>query len=333
MHRHRLTLLCILSVVIATGLVVALSRRAGTPARPTAVALGSFTAPPPPAEPAKQLRPELAEALGYGPVSPWNRRTDLIRKLPSNLTAFETDALLTALMERCPPSVSTSVHATYIHEIAVILQPRAEVRRRFADALAALALDTGRDATTRDYAIQHLRQAWTRAADDPALRASIVHSFRECTRLDSAVATSALLSLHVLGSTAENRSVGIGLGVASRGGTAGGTRNLESSFQLPDSDLVPLLKPIFTAKTSTSNIAARLTAIRIASDRRLAAFREPLLTALNDRSEHALVRMAAANAIGRIADPSDLQTLAKLEPSDDLVANAIRLVLRADASR
>lgn len=332
----RRRLLIVLATLSALGLAAAILvgvRRHAAPRAPV-TALGAFTVPPPPAEPGKQLRPELIEALGFGAASPWERRTDLIRALPADLTAMETDALLAALMEPCPPNVSRAVHATFIHEIARILQPRPDIRARFASALAALARDTGRDASTRDYAIQHLRQAWSRAADDPALRASITTTFRELTLLDPAIATSALLSLHLLGSAAEQGAAGSGRRVpGSVAATPAPAHDLARSFQLPDSDLAPLLEPIFAAKTSTQNMPARLTAVRIAGERRMTAFRQPLLTALSDRTEHTLVRMAAANALWKIGDPEDLETLASLDPGDARVTAAIRQALRPRTPR
>lgn len=271
-----------------------------------------------------KLRPVLAEALGYGSASPWQRRIDLIRRLPGNLPADETDALLTALMTNRPPDVAVPTYASYVHEIASILQSHAEIRARFANVLAALARDTSRDATIRDYAIQHLRLTWTRAADQPALQTSIANAFREFTHLDTGISTSVLLSLHMLGASAP---------APRDNGQLNGASSARPAFNVPDADLATLLPPIFASKSSQQNMPARLTAIRIIGQRRLKSFRQPLLIAVGESNEHARIRMAAVYALGEIGDPADLKTFAKLEPSDDLVANAIRLVLRADASR
>jgi len=329
MMRRRLILA--LTAFAALGLAVValmLSRHPAAPAvaRAPESALGAFIVPAVPAGREKALRPEIIEALGLGAVSsPWNRRLDLIRKQSADLTAVEAEALLAALMEQCPPTVSAAIHSTYMHEIACILQLRGDIRERFARALATLARDPARDEATRDYAIQHLRQVWSRAAGDPALRSAIVATFREFTRLDPVLATPALLSLHLLGSPAGESST--------RSGPRAGAQSAATVFSLPDSDLAPLLQPIFAAKTSTQNMPARLTAMRIVGERRLTAFRQSLLTALRDRSEHALVRMAAANALGKIADPADLATLASLDPGDARVAAALRHALRPAANR
>jgi len=345
-RRHLLvslgTLLAALAVVAAAAILF--RHRAAPPAPPAAKApavapapvpaLGLITVPPPPAAPEKLLRPQLLEALGFGAASPWNRRLDLIRGLPADLTAVETDTLLAALMESCPTTLYPAVHSTYMHEIACILQPRDGVRGRFAQALATLARDPRRDDSTRDYAIQHLRQVWSRAGGDPALRDSVVATFRELTTLDPVVATPALLSLHLLGSPSEDVSLHGGQPAADRAAPiAARSGNPLPSYHIPDSELIPLLQPVFAATTSAASIPARLTAARIAGERRMTAFRAPLLAAVKDPSEHALVRMAAANALGKIADPADLKTLATLDPGDARVAAALRHAVQRQAAR
>jgi hypothetical protein len=295
-------------------------------------AIKRLTSPAQPIEPEKHLRPEIIEALGFGAVSPWKRRLDLIRALPSDLTPHETDALLAAMMEKCPTDLYPAMHSTYIHEIACILQLRQEIREPFTQILATLARDTQRDQSTRDYAIQHLRQAWRRSSGDSTLQRAIVDTFRELTHLDPAVSTPALLSLHLLGSPSENaaasrESAESGMPAAASIG------NSPPSFHLPDSDLVPLLEPIFADTTTTGNMPARLTAVRIAGERRMTAFRTPLLAALKDPSEHAMVRMAAANALGKIGDPADLESLATFDPGNVRVATALRHALQTRPTR
>lgn len=318
----------------ATIVMVSMRRKAPPAAVEAKLALPHFTAPSPPAKPEKQLRPELFEALGYGTRSPWPRRLDLIRKLPVNLSAVETDAMLTAMMEPCPPSEWPGTYSSYMHEMACILQPRQDIREPFARALATLARDTRRDQATRDYAIQHLRQVWSRAEQDSALRAAIVGSFHEFTRLDTVVATPAMLALHLLGTVDDSGPVRVAQEPASAPpADAPKAHDLTDSFQLPDTSLISLLDPIFATKTSTANIPARLSAFRIAGERRMSAFRQPLLAAIQDRSEHAMVRMAAVNAIGKIADPADLKTLATLPIDDFRVDAAVKHALQTRASQ
>jgi HEAT repeats len=324
----RLISLAALAVVILAVTVMVATRHAGPPlmAPPPSPILGvGQTALPDRTAVAGKLRPELAEAVGRGAPSPWNRRTDIIRNLPANLTEAEVDALLVALMEPRPPKISAAIHSTYIHEIATILHSHNDIRQRFFQSLATLARDTQRDDATRDYAIQHLRWVWSSASDERALRGSITATFRELCRLDPVVATPALLSLHLLGSPADQTdSSQITSATPGRG-------NAPPPFDLADADLLPLLQPIFAAPTSKTNIPARLTAVRIVGERRLIAFRPPLLVALHDRSEHTLVRMAAASALAQIGDPSDLEALATLDAGDERLASAVRHALRAPA--
>jgi hypothetical protein len=287
--------------------------------------LQALDTPVAPQRPGLELRPVVAEALGHVPGIGWERRLALIRDLPGDPSPDEACALLAELTASCPAGVPAAVHSSYIHEIACILQHVAAVREGFARALASLARNLHRDASARDYAVQHLRQVWERARDNPALRASIVATFRELAGLDPAVSAPALLSLHLLGSPAGEDSRHRPPGTMARPSPPPATSGW--SLALPDSEIVPLLAPVFAGQTTLDNIAARLTAARIAGERRLAGFRPALLAEVTDHSEHSLVRMAAANALGRIAHPDDLAALAAHDPRDDRVATALRHAL------
>ena len=289
-------------------------------------ALGAFQTPPPLAQPMSALRPEVAEALGLGPAASWERRIDLIRRFPANLTPEETIALLTAMMEPCPPDVSFSTHSTYMHELACILQQHDEIRLLFTQGLASLAADDNRDDVTRDYSVQHLRQVWSRAANDTALRTSLEETLRDFTGLDSIIATPSLLALHMLGTElgADPGYIGSPESPSPVQTTVGGT---PPAYHLPDSALGPLIKPIMAGKTTRENMPARMTALRIVGERKMADFRGDLLTILKNSGEHALVRMAAAHAVGKIANPEDLAALASIDPGDARVATALRHAL------
>jgi len=320
MSRSRLI---VLFPFLALGLAVAgfvLLRRGSAPLPEPApvAALGQFTVPPQAG--GKILRPQLAEALGG--TSPWKHRTDLIRALSVDLTADETEAMLMAMMERCPQHVDPGVHSTYMHEIALQLQNQTSVRERFARALATIARDTKQDASTRNYAIQHLRHVWARSAGDPGLRAATVLTFRELTRLDPVVSVPSLLSLHLLGSASEQRAAE---GVAAPLPTSA---KAVPAYFIPDAEITPLLDPIFATANSRDNLAARVTAMRIIGERRIKSYRPLLLQTVADRSGHAVLRMAAVGAIGNIAEPEDLKLLATLQPGDERVASALRHALR-----
>jgi hypothetical protein len=280
--------------------------QSGAPAAPATRALPAFVPPSPSADAAGKIRSDIVAAVTPAPDTSWDQRLALVRGLPADLGPDETSALLAALMEPRPAGVSAAIHSSYIHEIACRLQAQAEVRESFARALANLARDPASDPTTRDYAIQHLRQVWQRAGGEPALRDSVADTFRELCAADPAVSASALLSLHLLGTAPVSP-----------------TQAAASHHAVPDAELDPLLAPIFSQTTNAANLPARLTANRIAGERRLAGFRAQLMEQLKNPSEHAMVRMAAANALGRIADPDDLATLAAYTADDDRIATAI----------
>jgi hypothetical protein len=326
MQRRHLIIALLALVVIGITAVVVFRRPGKPPATISSVpapALGDFQFPVSPANPGNQIRPELAAALGFGEDVSWEQRLDILRKL-KNPTPVENETLLVAMMANCPIFVSASFHSSYMHEIACVLQTQPGVREKFARALATLVRDKQRNSATRDYAIQHLRQVWSRAVDDSNLRAAIVSTFHEFAHHKPAIATSALLSLHLLGSPTAGSPVGsTGLSFP-----PGASPSSSTSYFIPESELLPLLEPVFTAKTSSDNIPSRLNAIRIVGDRRMKAFRPHLLAALKDRKEHMMIRMAAANAIGAVAEPADLESLSTFEPGDELVAAALHRAIR-----
>jgi hypothetical protein len=303
-----------LALLAAVGLALhlTLNRPKPPPVAPAAPALPAFVPPAPSADAAGKLRPGVAAAITQAPGTAWEQRLALVRSLPADLGPDETSALLAALMEPCPPGGSAAVHSSYIHEIACRLQHQSAVRESFARALATLARDPRGDPTTRDYAIQHLRQVWDRADGDTVLRDSIVATFREFADLDPAIAASALLSLHLLVTAP----------------APGAAAAASSHYAVPDAELDPLLSAVFSQTAATGKLPARLTACRIAGERRLAGFRAQLMAQLQDPAEHAMVRMAAANALGSIADPDDLARLAAYDPGDDRVATALTHALR-----
>lgn len=332
MLRRRLIILAVASLLCLGAGFFLFGRRTPTlaVAPPQAPVLGTFPVPAPVSPRAKQLRRVLVDALGLGAPLPWDHRTELIRSLPNDLNPDETNAMLVAMMERCPPNLSHTVHAAYMHEIACRLQPRREVREAFARALAALARDHDQDEITRDYAVQHLRQVWAHAGDDPALRTLVLSTFREFTKLDAVLVGPALLSLHVLGSDSADfplnapRPNQVPAVVPPIPGSSA-----TPSFLVPDSDLVPLLQPILASKPGKANVEARLTAVRIVGERRLADFRPQLLAALSDPEEHTLIRMAAIHGLGQISHPSDLKVLAEFKPVDDRLRIALELALKS----
>jgi hypothetical protein len=334
--RGPLVFLLVSVSVLAIGAAVLTMRQHPAPPpprKPPAPVLVSLPRPSPPAQPEKDLRPALAEALGFkGASDSWARRVDYFRSQPADLTSIETDAVIAAMMQRCPPKVSGGIHSAYMHEIANGLQNRPTVRTSFVRALATIARDEQQDQVTRDYALQHLRQAWGRSADAPELRASIVSTFEEFAATTPALAASALLSLHLLGTDPLLDAVGAPepstpQAPRQKSSRRPPTRDTSRTFAIPDAEILPLLQPILAAKTNKDNITARMTAVRIAGERRIALLRPPLLAAISSPAEHTLVRISALNALGTIGDPADLKILAELKPEDPRVKAALQYVL------
>ncbi len=328
--RRSLVILVAVTAIGATALMLSRKKEtspvASAPASPGGV-LGSFEIPPPPKLTDPLIRPELKEALGT--VAPLSYRTDIIRALPvRSLRPVEIDAMLAAMVQ-LPTKEQTLLHSAFMHQIACVLHLYPDIRERFARALAALARDTQRDGNTRDYAIQHLRTIWADAARDSTLRASIVATFHEFAESNSMIAPSGLLSLHILRITPQSAPNSPAKGAAK----AASPLYIAPVYQIPDSYFLPILERTFAEKTSTSNLPTKMTALRIVNERGLKAFRQPLLTAMQDPGEHSMVRMAAAAALGKITDPADMPALAAMTPNDMRVAAALRTAVNSRSPR
>lgn len=262
------------------------------------------------------LRTSIADALGLGESISTKERLELLRDLGSNLSEGECEALLAELSEHRGAGVDPGWHSEYIHAISLALQQQKAARERFARVLATVARDATRDEVVRDYALQHIRQVWDHEESESSLRARIEATLRELVAADAVIAPSSLLSLHLLGIPASGRESGL---------VTVGEQIRE--YHIPDADVEPLVLNLLKASPSASMVRARMTAARVSGDRRLGGCRGVLMQVVEDPSEHALVRMAAVNALGLVAAPSDLQYLSSLATEDRRIEFAIQKTL------
>ena len=241
------------------------------------------------------VRSSLVEALALAKDVPYPRRTEILRATGGDLDPNEIDLLVAALLATSPTSDAGGLRSTWFSEIANLLHRQPAARERLARALATVALDPSRDATLRDYALQHLRVVWNDSGGDTGLRDSITASLRKLIRADKTVTTAALLSLHLLGddATAPDNPV---------------TR------ALPDAEVGSLAAHLLEGPAGSCQPAERMTAARIAGERRITSLIPQLRRIASSPSEHILSRMAAVAALGHMADASNrafLESLAK----------------------
>jgi hypothetical protein len=274
----------------------------------------SVSAPSP--EETSMFRPELASVLSLHRQVPPQERLASIGSLGEGLSAAECEALLAALLEPRHPNADPGWHSEYFHRIALVLQKQAEVSERFARVLATVARDGSREEVVRDYALQHLRQVWARNAGDPLLRGGVESIFRELVSEPGDIAASALLSLHLLGTPAGERS---GPGIDPAPPHAG--------YVIPDEEIEELVSGILAQRPGGRNIGGRMTAARIIGDRRLDTQRPALLAMALGSSEHSLVRLVAIHSLGVIGDSSDMAALDSFETDDRRIGHAIRSAL------
>jgi hypothetical protein len=255
------------------------------------------------------VRPSLVEALALAKDVPYPRRIVLLRAAGGGLSALEIDLLAASLSAGGRGSDAGGYHSTWFNEIANLLHREPAARQRLARALATVAGDPSRDATARDYALQHLRLVWNDADGDTGLRDSITESLRRLAGADNGATTAARLSLHLLGDNAPAPGRPV-------------------ARALPDDEFATLAGGLLEGPAGSRQPAERMTAARIAGDRRLADLRPALARVASDPAEHTLSRISAINAIGRIGNPADRPLLESLAASNPSLAAATRDALR-----
>ena len=256
------------------------------------------------------VRAQIVEALALENAVPYPRRIELLRAISSDLAAIEIDLLVAALLTAPPSSEASGMHSTWFNEIANLLHRQSTAHERLACALATVAADPARDSTLRDYALQHLRVVWNGSREDVGLRDSITASLRQLASSDKTVTTAALLSLHLLGDNASAPESSV-------------TR------ALGDAEIVAIAGNMLEGPPGSRQPAERMTAARIAADRRLAMLRPALARVASNPAEHVLSRISAINAIGYIGDPADRSLLEKLSFTEPSLAAATHTALES----
>jgi hypothetical protein len=256
---------------------------------------------------AAELRGEVREILALGRQASPGRRLELLRTCGDDLNGAERDALLAALAQPRDPAAGAGWHAEYFHGIALVLRRLPPIRGRFARVLACVAADHSREEVVRDYALQHLREVWERSGDTPRLRASITETFRQLAD-DELLGPTALLSLHLLGFD------------------PGG-----SQAAVPTAELEPLVLRALDAPPGPGAVPMRLGSLRIAAERGMpGALPGIRRIAADSAGEHALARMAAIAALGRLGGSADRAMIEGLGTSPDpRIAAAARHALAA----
>lgn len=298
---RRRVVMGIVTVSLVAGLVMIVQRREDRqPDKIKSLATTHIeprTAAPDPAE--ARLRRGVSDVLGFTGGLPTQARIRELMEMGDQLTEDEVAELLRGLLSPRAQGEAVARHSTWFHELANLLQRQNPDPHDFSEVLATVARDGKRDLATRDYALQHLRRIWGKASADPELRGAIEATFAEMAVAGNPMRATALLSLHMLD---------------------------PSGSAMDDTALAGSVMALLEDNRSTGDeaVRARMVAARIAGERRLDGSRGPLLKLATGESVHALVRMAAISALGRFADPSDLETLRSLAPADERVAVAIR---------
>lgn len=259
----------------------------------------------PPLRETSSLRPAIRQLLD--PSTPPRQRIDLVMDCDPDLTGNELEAFLAEVATPMNAGEDVGWHSQYLHEICRQLQSHDPVRPRFARVLAGVALDGDRPRVERDYAIQHLRQVWQRAADDPGLRGSVLQSFRSLAGAGPEVAGAALLSLHLVGCDPER------------------PWNLTQAA-FPDSEIEPLVESILQGDPATTDPGTLMAALRVSGDRKLQTSAARVREIAATVSAPAVVRMAAVSVIAR-ADGDPAAVLQSIDRSDPRVDQAVRLAL------
>lgn len=255
------------------------------------------------------LRQNVMDSLGYGVGISLDARVEITKNLPKDLSKTELEHLLLSLLEPRPRSLSDGEYAYFIHELCNKLHGFREIRAQFASVLYALASDQKRDDVIRDYSQQHLRRIWEKSADLGELRTSIEASFWKLTEQQPSVASSALLSLHTLGTTPSPKADFSHSAIAS------------SVFQ-------PRIESIFQQSPSPDSVGLRMTAARIAGERQLSTLTPALTQIIQNESEHTLVRISAINALRLLGKSDEIQSLARQLHQNKSLSSAFQYATR-----
>jgi hypothetical protein len=268
--------------------------------------------------PGGNLRPDVEQALGKELVVPGMQQLDLVRGLGNDLNEEEREAILAAIAAKRQPNIPAGWHSEFVHELSLVLQREKEGKDRFARVLATVAVDPSRDEVVRDYAIQHLRQVWENSGEDPRLRKSIEATFRKLAKEDFVLSASALLSLHLLGTLPS---------IEDTNSVAAEQPGRQDHPAISDGEIAPLVVGLLAEPPSSENTKARMTALRIVGDRKLAADQAHVRQIASGESEYALVRMAAISALVKFGDPSSREFLESLDRKDPRIDSAVRHAL------
>lgn len=257
------------------------------------------------------IRHDLGKALGQHSGISDRERLVILGEFSGDLSQLEADVLADELLRPPKPGEEIAWYAEYFHSLCLILREQEKFRERFARVLATVVADPTRDQTVRDYGMQHLAAVWELSSPGDGLRASVLATFGEVIRGDKEMAAPALLSLHLLGS-GFNRSREIGDAA-------------NSSYHVPDSDILPFVEEAIGSSAVTSTeVGLKMVALRVVAERRMTGLLPAVREIAGERlNEHAVTRMAAISAIGRLGDSDDRVFLETLERDDPRIIRAV----------
>jgi hypothetical protein len=252
------------------------------------------------------LRPAVRRLLD--PATHNRTRIDLALTCDRDLNNDEITALLAEVSTPAVPGVDPGWHSQYLHEICRQLHHHSSIRNRFARVLVGVSADTERPHVEREYAVQHLREVWQRAADDTTLRQALVGHFKALVRDSRELAGPALLSLHFLGNDPGREWNGSGAIIA-------------------NNELEPLVSRLLDQSRDKVVTGGVMAALRVAGDRALPGAMPSIKQVAADSSVTAIVRMAAVSIIAK-SSPDPAFFLQSITPGEPLVDQAIRLSLK-----
>jgi hypothetical protein len=270
-----------------------------------AVVLAPIHIEPPPATSVADLQPMLASALGFVEGASPSERLYLLRRLAGPLSEIDSNAALSSLLAMRGAGESPGWHAEYIHEICLMLRRCVSAGEHYARALITLAGDAARPVIIRDYALQHLATLWP-DQQVAHMQSAIIAELQNLVLAGPPVSAAALLALHRLGDTDTHDGM-----------------HQRNTPGVSDERITALAADVLT---SSSDTPTRMAAVRIVADRLLAGQRDALRRIAAAEDEPTVLRMAAAAAIGRYADPRDAVFIDSIHVEEgSLLAGALRL--------
>ena len=248
----------------------------------------------------KAVSEAILQATNGGEINPRQRDADLAA-LVGQMGSSDGEVLLDFALGKPPVGTSLEQWHGIVNDCFNILRRPGCGAPSFVERLISVVNDDARDAVMRDYSIQHLRAYYSDSdpsstrESDPEVRRRIETTILAASKkITESWSGTALLALdHMLSKCASEA--------------------IPPSFGASDVDSTALLH----ASSSETHLLARISAVQLCAERKLAATLPVLRELVNSTETQTSLRLSTIAALGQLGDSSDLVVLETLSTGGD----------------